>query len=420
MFQSIKREFHSLQSTHRFFIFFVMLCSFLISADYSIIRPVSNATFITSFGTEYFPYAWLLTVPLNILLVSWYNKFLPRWGCFKTFLAVASAIALFNFFCALFLKEINWLPFVFYVWKEVYIMLMFQQLWSVIHATIAYSHAKYLYGMIFGVGACGAVLGSLLPGFFAVKLGSETLLFATLPLYALLSLCYAQALRKTSEGLAFKLDDEKTKNSTQAFMHGFTLIRSSRFLVFILLIVIFMQLSSTLIDYQFNSFLQQEIPDKDLRTQYTGRILGIVHVISLCLQFVGSFLLVHFLGMRRSHFFVPLSLCLNAVAFLFMPTFALITSSYIAVKSFDFSLFGVIKEIMYIPLKKDEKFRAKAFIDVFAHRTSKAGASFLILGLQYLSLPHLQLTLSWIGLILFSLWCLLVHRMLKNELVVNA
>lgn len=419
MLDAIRKEFEALSSKERLFILFALFCSFLISADYATIRPVSNSLFITWYGSQFFPYAWLATVPLNILLVSWYNKQLPRWGCLKTFLALASAIVGFNFFCALFIKKIFFLPFVFYIWKEVYIMLMFQQLWSVIHTTVVYRQAKYLYGIFFGAGACGAISGSIFPGFFAVKFGSENLLFITLPIYLLLSCCYFFALKQTTEGIGCKIDDEQKRSSLNAFYHGIALIRSSKFLSFILLIVMFMQISSTLIDYQFNHFLQNAIPEKDLRTQYTGRVLGIMHSATLTLQFIGSFLFVHFLGMRRSHFFIPLMLGLNSLAFFFLPTFGLITFSYITVKCFDFSLFGVIREMMYVPLKKDEKFRAKAFIDVFAHRTSKACASFLIFALQWLMNTHLQMTITAISFIIFVLWCLLVRKMLKGEPVAS-
>jgi ATP/ADP translocase len=41
-------------------------------------------------------------------------------------------------------------------------------------------------------------------------------------------------------------------------------------------------------------------------------------------------------------------------------------------RSIFLSLFGVIREMLYVPLQLDEKFRAKAIIDVFAYRTSKA------------------------------------------------
>jgi AAA family ATP:ADP antiporter len=284
----------------------------------------------------------------------------------------------------------------------------------VIHSTISYGRAKYLYGLFFGVGALGASLGSILPGFFAVKMGSESLLIATLPIYLSLSLCYYFTLKQTNEGVKMKLDDEKKRTSLNAFFHGMKMVGSSRYLTFILLIVVLMQLCSTLIDFQFNTVLERTILQKDLRTEYTGRILGLVHVMTISLQLFGSFLLIHFLGIKRSHLLIPSLLCLNSIAFQFFPVFGVISFAYISIKSCDFSLFAIIKEVLYIPLKADEKFRAKAVIDVFAHRSSKALASALILGLQAVLGSTFLPILNWGSILLFITWIGIVIAQLKE------
>ncbi len=413
--QTIKNEFSSFSTQERLFILFAMLCGFFISSEYSIVRPVSNAVFISSYGSSAFPYAWLCAVPLNLLIVALYNKYLPRLGCFKMLVFTAAIITSSNLLCAVLLKQLSWLPFIFYVWKEVYIMLMFQQLWSVIHSTISFSKAKYLYGLFFAVGALGSVFGSILPGFFAVKWGSESLLVATLPIYLFLSCSYYFALKQTKEGSAMRLDGEKQKSSLSAFTHGLKMIGSSRLLTFILLIVVLMQLSSTLIEFQFNSILEKTVLLKDLRTEYTGRIFGIVHVMTISLQLFGSFILIHYLGMRRSHLALPLLLCLNAIAFQIFPIFGVISFAFISIKSCDFSLFGVIKEMLYIPLKPDEKFRAKAVIDVFAYRSSKAIGSGLILGLQALLGTAFSPVLRWASIALFALWIGIVLILYREE-----
>ncbi len=412
---ALRAEFRSFSKEMRIFILCAFFCGFLISADYAIIRPVSNAVFLTAYGSLYFPYAWMLTIPFNLIIVALYNKYLPRLGCFKMFLNISLCIISVNLFSALFLKEIPGLSFFFYIWKEIYIMLMFQQLWSVIHSTIPQTKAKYLYGIFFGIGGCGAMVGSLLPSFFAVTIGSESLLFATLPIYTLLILFFSRALKATKEGIGMKLNEEKQKSSLEAFWHGMKLIGQSRYLTFILSIVVLMQVSSSLIDYQFNSVLERTILEKDLRTQYTGRILGIMHAATVGLQFVGSFLLVQFLGMKRSHFLIPLLLALNSLTFHFFPVFGVISFAYISIKSFDFSLFGIIKEMLYIPLKPDEKFRAKAVIDVFAHRSSKALASLLILLLQVVFSRELLPILNVSSIVLFAVWMGIVWKLFREK-----
>jgi ATP:ADP antiporter, AAA family len=414
-FAQLKRELATFSKQERLFVFFAMLCSCFISSEYAIIRPVSNAIFLSAHGAQAFPYVWLATVPFSLFLVALYNKYLPRWGCFRMFLSLAVLVMGINLLSSAFLKQVSWLPFAFYLWKEVYIMLMFQQLWSVIHSTISFEKAKYLYGFIFGVGALGAALGSILPGFFAVHMGSESLLIASFPLYLCLIVCYYLTLKQTKEGTQMRLDDEKRRTSFNAFFHGLKLIGSSRYLVFILLIVVLMQLCATLVDFQFNSFLEKTIQGKDLRTEYTARILGIVHMATISLQLFGSFLLIHFLGVRGSHLLIPLLLCINSVTFQFFPFFGVISFAYISVKSCDFSLFTIIKELLYIPLKPDEKFRAKAVIDVFAHRSSKAIASILILSCQALLGSNFLPVLNGGNIVLFSLWIILVLALFKDR-----
>jgi AAA family ATP:ADP antiporter len=99
------------------------------------------------------------------------------------------------------------------------------------------------------------------------------------------------------------------------------------------------------------------------------------------------------------------------------PLFAVISFAYISVKSCDFSLFGIIKEVLYIPLKPDEKFRAKAVIDVFAYRSSKAIASLLILGMQSVVGISFLPVLGWCSIVLFLVWIGSVAILLKEPKV---
>jgi AAA family ATP:ADP antiporter len=211
-----------------------------------------------------------------------------------------------------------------------------------------------------------------------------------------------------------RVNDEKQRSSLNAFFHGLKMIGASRYLTFILVIVVLMQVCSTLVEFQFNTALEKTILQKDLRTEYTGRILGIVHLSTISLQLFGSYLLVHFLGVRRSHLLIPALLCLNSIAFQCFPVFGVISFAYISIKACDFSLFSIIKEVLYIPLKPDEKFRAKAVIDVFAYRSSKAIASGLILSLQMALGTAFLPILNWGSILLFLIWIGVVVTLLKE------
>lgn len=399
-------KFFSLDRSLKLFLLGVALCSFLISAEYGITRPASNAIFLTYFGVDFFPYAWLATLPLNFIIVSLYNRILPRIGCQRTFLGVISLVILIHAISGYLIPYYPGVSFFHYIWKDIYILLMFKQLWSLIHSTINTQNAKFVYGFLFGIGAVGGVLGSLVPSFLAVKLGSEKLFFLAIPIYLLICLCYMFAYKKSKVEIPL---------ATFETTSPFKVIANSKLLTNILLIVVFMQISIAFGDYIFNAYLENHIPTKDLRTEYCGRMISIINSISMGFQLLGGFLTIHFLGLKNAHRIVPVYLLLNTGLFFFFPTFAIVSYLFIAIKALDFSFFSVIREMLYIPLKPDEKFRAKAVIDVFAYRSAKALASFLLLFLQFVTASKPLYLVGVLSVITFLLWSFVVYLMFRKS-----
>jgi AAA family ATP:ADP antiporter len=391
-----------------------MICSFLITMEASITKAVSNSVFIALYSAKWLPYAWLALVPLNLLIVSGYNRFLPKIGCFKMLLATTLFTICVNVFSAYYLSQIKWFPFALYLWKDLYIMLMFQQLWSVLNATVTLSKAKYLYGILYGVGGMGSVLGSMVPGFLAVRYGSEKLLLITIPFYILLIIAYGIMLKireKHPDMEAISFDSSAKSN----FTTGAVQIFRSKLLVFIMLLVIFMQISSTLLDFKFNSAIEILYPIKDLRTEYLGKFFSLVNGANVILQFLGSFIFIHLLGLKRSHTVIPLFMMVCTSLMFAMPIFPILAFTYGAIKTIDYSIFGVIKEMLYIPLSMEEKFKAKSVIDIFAYRSSKALASLLVIALEFFFVSSIDRVVTLLLIFIFSLWVFAVIALYAKE-----
>jgi ATP/ADP translocase len=101
------------------------------------------------------------------------------------------------------------------------------------------------------------------------------------------------------------------------------------------------------------------------------------------------------------------------MGYIFRSGFTMMAISFASIKSLDYSVFGIIKEMLYIPLKVDEKFKAKSIIDVFAYRTSKACASFFILAIQIIAPLWLDPCLSWTLVAIFAVWICVIFAMFK-------
>ncbi|MBM3201122.1 MAG: hypothetical protein FJZ56_01775 [Chlamydiae bacterium] len=408
----IKEEYRSYSKWEKVFILCMMVCNFAITGEAAVTRATSNSVFIAAYTVKSFPIAWIALVPLNLLIVSLYNRFLPTIGVVWMLLTSLAISTCMNLFSAFYLGHFQALPFILYLWKDIFIILMFQQLWSVIHSTINISRARYLYGIFFGMGGLGSIAGSMIPGFFAMNLGSAKLLLTTIPFYVVVGYFYYFAI-KTREYIPFSQDISLSNKRSTDVAGGLKLIQGSKLLQFILLLVIFMQVSATILDYQFARILEAEIPHMDKRTEFIGRFFGLVNTVNIFLQFLGSFVLLKLIGLRYSHFMVPFILLCNCLGYIFRSGFGMMAITFASIKSLDYSIFGIIKEMLYIPLNVDEKFKGKAIIDVFAYRTSKACASFFILAIQVIAPLWLDTSLSWTLVCIFALWIFAIFSMFK-------
>jgi ATP/ADP translocase len=388
------------------FVVFIMLALFFISMEYGITRPASVSLFIQIFSSKSIPWTWLAIVPFNYFIVYLYEKFLPKFGCFKIITVIAVLIGSINLICCFCLPYFNQFIFFQYIWKDVYILLMFKQVWSLVHTTVSTDKAKTVYGLLFAAGGFGAFLGGMIDKFCASAITSEKLFIFSAPLYLLVISSYYKAKQHSL------LEDYKEPDN-QEFKRSFLLIKESSFLLFVLLLVVFMEVSVAFFDFQFSVMLEKTIPNVDLRTEYAGMIVSIFNGTAALFQLVGSNLILKFLGLKRAHIFVPLVFCCNALLFLILPTFGVISYAYTAAKALDYSIFGVIREMLYIPMNLREKFRVKAFIDVFAYRTSKAIASFAIISMQIFWGFNILPLVSFLSLATFILWVFVVVTMFK-------
>jgi AAA family ATP:ADP antiporter len=396
MFTALKEELKKYKGFEFFFIILAMLSSFLITAEASITKPVAHSLFMEAFGVAFFPYVWIAVIPASFLVVTIYNMLVVKIGCFRMLFFTVLAGAIVNVTTASYVHDFQTWPFFFYIWKDIYIMLMFQQLWSVINSTVHLAKARYLYGLFFGFGGLGSMLASMIPGFLAMRVGTEKLLYFSLPFFLFLLLAYYFLMRARQ-----RIDQVETiafsQNRVSDFFEGISLIKNSSLLRFILLIVVAMQAASTLLDYQFNIFVSNFLTTTNERTAYFGWFFGLVNIMNVLLQVFGSFFLIELIGLKKCHMSIPVFLASSLLSFLFFPSFGLIAFTYGSIKALDYSIFGVVKEMLYIPLSIDQKFKAKAVIDVFLYRSAKAIASLAILVLPIFWIDYVTMAI-------FTIW----------------
>jgi AAA family ATP:ADP antiporter len=108
-----------------------------------------------------------------------------------------------------------------------------------------------------------------------------------------------------------------------------------------------------------------------------GHFGQFTNLISFFVSCFGFSYMVHYFGINKSLMIFPITLFISIIITYLIPTLWVSFVFVSILKAMLFSLHDPLKELLYIPTSDAIKFKAKAWIDVFGSRFSKAVGSFL-------------------------------------------
>lgn len=357
-------------------VFLFVSAYFLVLFNYPLIRASSTTLFFEAFGAKSTPVAMLWTVGVLSVSIFLCNRLQARLSVQRVFFLVSGFSAfLFLVSGAGFYLGHRLLSYVFFIWKEIYIVLQ-------VHLLLAYSNNffskedfRLFVGPLGAAGSLGGVLGGMLTSFI-IDQGAGTsyvigvgLCCVFLPALLFLFTQHVHAARAAErEAPLSSLKDPKVRE----------------YVVTIAAIVALTQFIINILDFRFNLSFEASIQDSNARTSYLGNIYTWTNGVTFLFQ---VFLLPYLLprvSQRNFHLFLPLSyLVCTGIFFLgFQSSLLLVSLIYIYVKAADYSLFSAGKEILYQPLGPDQKYGAKYLTDMLVYRMSKALVAVVLIYLQ--------------------------------------
>ena len=391
------------------FVRILSLCilAVLLFLNYGLARNAIDSLFLSKLSSTKLPIAWLLTGIAAAIIMAIYNKYNIRHSLLKLF-------SISSYLCGLTLAvlliglylEIPYMPYGLYVWKEVHIVLLVEIFWSFSDIVFSIKTAKWLYGLLMLMGSIGAIIGSLIIGPLATTIGTIASLWCLLPIFFL---CYLTSL--IAEYLAGDKVPNENKKKHSCFGDSLILVRNSKYLLPLLCIVLLTQMSMTLIDYEYNTFMQNTYTNLDIRTGMMGKIHAILDCLSILFQ-LSCGLIFRIFGVGGAIIGIPLIVGVLSSLFLAIPNITFIISVRIGAKSLDYSIFKAAKEILYIPLTRDEKTQGKALIDIMIYRTGKALSSLILIGMLAIEFGTYAMPLAFLFQII---WLFLAFIIAKRQ-----
>ncbi|HJP49843.1 MAG TPA: Npt1/Npt2 family nucleotide transporter [Pseudomonadales bacterium] len=378
-------------------------------AGYEFIRSASTVLFKSAYGAENLPLV-MAAMPVVVFLgVALYGRILSALGPRRTLLVTSLGSGLLIFTCYLLVvsgsKVVT--PFLYLI-KELYIVLLIEQYWSYINSSLAPDTAKKLNGPITGIAGFGGALGGTLVGMTAGEWGTEAML-----LFASVSVIPAALV----SNLTYRLHGEPevpTLVESSAGHMGWHWFKGNPTLTYLLVIVLISQLVAAVLDLKFQGLLSiQFAGNPDEETAFQGWFFGTLNTSVLLLQFIIAPVLMSLVALRWVHILMPL-IHVTAIGLAIVePTVFSVGLAFFLFKAFDYSVFRAAKEVLYVPLGFDERYRAKQIIDVFGYRTGKGASSVVIVLLQRAGVLMSNYYLA-AGFIATVVWLVLIFPLTRH------
>jgi AAA family ATP:ADP antiporter len=409
----------------------LMLNVFLLLTAYYLIKPAREALILASSGAEVKSYAaagqaliLLVAVPLYGALAARF----PRRGLINV-VTLFFVGCLLLFYVAARAGLAVGVPF--YLWVGVFNLMIIAQFWAFANDVYTPDQGKRLFAII-GFGASsGAVLGGVIAKQLITPFGVEQLLVVSagvLLLAAVITNCIdLRAQRAAPSNAASSAAAPKAKrtsgssNAAAAPIHNhgaFRLLMRNRYLLQIAFLLLILNWVNTTGEY----LLGEIVTDKAKAAVASGAAQGlnvgdyigifysdffsVVNLVSLLTQAFLVSRILRFLGVRAALLILPVIAFGGYLLLAFYPVLGIVRWAKTAENSTDYSLQNTVRNVLFLPTTREEKYVAKQAIDsVFVRAGDVLSASLVFVGTHWLALNTRDFAL--LNLVLVSVWILL-------------
>jgi AAA family ATP:ADP antiporter len=375
------------------------LLFFLLLTASMILRPVREALGLER-GIEVVRQLFFLTLAATILLAplfGWLVSRVPR----RMLLSVSfriCAVILVGFYAALtFFPDTlrDAVSPVYYVFHSVFNLFIASLFWAFMADLFRVSESKRLFPPIAIGGSLGAIFGSLISLRLAESVGVGSL-FLLAAIFLELAVWAAVVVTRTRLPLA------NGQNITQPIgghlLAGVTALIRSPYILGIAAFVALAGVMSTFLYFTQLRLVEKAGQTVEDRTVLFANINVWIQVATLTAQAVVTGRIMRFAGVASALAVLP---CVAACGFAVLaarPTLFVYTLVGAAVKAAQVGVTRPARETLFTVLDREQKYKAKSFIDTFCYRAGDATGAQIELALAALGPGLLPLALSVVPL----------------------
>jgi AAA family ATP:ADP antiporter len=399
---------------------------FLLLFGFYLLRPVREAIGIAR-GADKLP--WLMTGTLlamvlaNPAFAALVSK-LPR----RRFIPAAYrffALNMLAFFLAFRLLPDHGgavLGYAFYIWLSVFNLFVVSVFWGLMSDVWSETQGKRLFGFIATGGTLGAMAGAALTGALTggVTFGGLRLKVEPLSLLLVSMLTLELAVQCVQRLAAiFQLGDTAhgAREPGPGPLEGLRLIATSRYLQLICAYILLFTITSTFLYLQQGAIVARTFPSTATRTAAFARIDLWVNALTLVTQVLLTGRLLTGLGIPVVLAILPVLTLAGFGTLWLWPTYGVMALFQVLRRGLHYAVDRPAREVIYIPLGPEERYKSKPFIDTFVYRGGDLLGVWAPTALAALAIPVGLAAVGCSGLWLASGWALgrRVERVSRRE-----
>jgi AAA family ATP:ADP antiporter len=386
-----------------------LLYVFAVLSAYYVIRPIRDEMGVQG-GVRNLQ--WLFSGTLLAMLAvnpafASLVKRLPR----ERFIVLAYRFFMLNLLLfiallALATTEQNvWLGRVFFIWTSVFNLFVVSVFWALMVDIFDSEQGKRLFGLLAAGATVGAILGSSITASLVQALGSTTLLFVSILLLEVAVFAVRRLSRLTE---ALKRDPARVAAERTPIgggvLAGLTHTLRSPYLLNVGLFILLYAITSTFLYFQQAQIASEAFADRGARTAFFAQVDLLVNVLTLVIQIFLTSRILGALGVALTLCALPLFTLIGFATLSLVPTVAVLVVVQVARRVSNFSLARPTREVLFTVISREDKYKAKSFIDTVVYRAGDQVGSwayalmgFLGLGMAGISMVAVPLSMIWLA-----------------------
>lgn len=389
---------------------FGFLFNFVVLASYYVIRPIRDDIGAAG-GVENLPWMYTGTLVAMLIANAFFSATVARMSRRK-FIPIAYRFFIVNLILFYLLMRTSnaaqniWVGRAFFVWVSVFNLFVVTLFWAFMTDVFNSDQGKRLFGFISVGGTLGGIVGALVTASLVRKIGTLNLLFVSA------AMLEAGAWCVKSFPAEFKQQDRQTTDAEKpiggSLWSGFTHVMRSPYLIGICVFMLLYTITSTLVYFQQTAITGQQFHDRAARTTFFAQIDLSVNLLTIGVQLFLTGRLLKWFGVGLTLALLPVISLIGFFAMGFVPVLALLAVFQTARRAGNFAVTRPAREVLFTVLRREDKYKAKSFIDTFVYRLGdQVGAwsypllTWLGLGLTGISFVAAPLAAGWCVL---SLW----------------